>query len=212
MSWVQEIKQLQRCSEERNSLQIPQQQRMTIKYAANNSVPANMVLVTPSTIPEYLRSSELYLNLCEGLSEHEENEEILLPTMYYKIDESVMSQNDLVHLCHTLRYWGVSELPQAIIDAAFGTTEECVLNWADIADEFGAELSYLYDIQRIRKCSFYKRIEASIELGSHALIILLHGQGCEITEACFVAAAHRGSLTILKCLHEISGLWYKEVT
>ena len=67
--------------------------------STNASLQTNLVTVTHSTIPEYLHCSELYNTLQEG--EHESgdyNEDILIPAKYYKTDETVDSQEDLVHL------------------------------------------------------------------------------------------------------------------
>ena len=168
-----------------------------------------MQAVTYLTIPEYLRNSDLFKKFKEG---EYEVEDIIVPAKYCKTDDSVNSQEDLVHLCHTLRYWGVAELPQSIILAAFGETQ---LNWDEVATEFGAELLYLNDLTRIRLLPKQRRIQSSISIGSLELIKFLYElQGYELPAdiTCCTEAASTGHLHILRYFHEIQCHWNQNTT
>ena len=68
------------------------------------SVTDNTDVVLSSSIPEYLHNSDLYKTFQEGENESDQN--FSVPAKFCKIDDSVHSQEDLVHLCHSLRYWG----------------------------------------------------------------------------------------------------------
>ena len=167
-----------RTEQQQQSRQFTEQNDADIQTSVSfdKSLTKTMVAVTFSTIPEYLRNSELYKTFQAGENEvsgdHMEKD-ILVPARYYKMDESVNSQEDLVHLCHTLRYWGVAEFPPSIILAAFSGVE---LEWDEIVNEFSVELSYLTNLSNIRKLPRASRIEASISMGSLELVKFLHEQ------------------------------------
>ena len=55
---------------------------------------------------------------------------------------------DIMHLCHTLRYWGVTQSSEAIIDAAFG---DLSIDWKVLEEEFGSEITLLKDLAHIRE-------------------------------------------------------------
>ena len=95
-----------------------------------------------SSVPLYLRSSELYKTLkCNEAVEP--NDFILIPDKYCKLDDTVNCQDDLMDLCHAVRYWGVPEIPYSLMGAAFGTLD---IDWKTATDEFGEELAYLKEI------------------------------------------------------------------
>ena len=57
---------------------------------------SKVIAITYKSIPEYLRNSELYKSFQEGLHDGEDgNQDILIPAKFYKLDESINSQEDL---------------------------------------------------------------------------------------------------------------------
>jgi len=166
----------------------------------------NTDVVLYSSIPEYLHNSQLYKTFQEG--EHDSDQNFSVPAKFCKIDDSVHSQEDLVHLCHSLRYWGVAELPQTIISAAFGENGVCI---DGVMEEFGSELCFLKDLSRIRYLPEADRLLASLSIGSLVLVKYLHEQrGCKFipnTHSYCSEAAKTGQLHILMFLHENKFHW-----
>ena len=76
-----QIQQRQQLSEETKTVDHTVVKTSTSPYVAPIS---GMVTVTYSTIPEYLRASELYKNLQEGLSDINDNKEIVIKSMNRK--------------------------------------------------------------------------------------------------------------------------------
>ena len=109
-----------------------------------------MISLTKSKVPDFLRNSELYYSLHDNENGVEEQDVVTIPSMYCKINEIIASHADAMHLCHTLRYWGVSEKSSALMEAAFG---ELMIDWNLITNVFGSELMFLQDLARIRKFS-----------------------------------------------------------
>ena len=185
--------------------------------SSDGTCPTNMVAVIFSSIPEYLRSSELYKSFEEGEYEDDDNEGkdkdqgILFPAKNFKISDAVSSQADLVHLCHTLRYWVVPELPQSIISAAFGKVD---CNLDEVVREFGAELSYLPELFKIRKLPSIEGMKAAISMGSLELVRFFHEQqGCVFSSSDTIyseEAARTGHLHILTYLHERGSPWHED--
>ena len=95
-----------------------------------------MISLTKSKVPDFLRNSELYSSLYHNEDDVEEKDVITIPSMYCKMDEIISSHADAIHLCHTLRYWGVSHKSTALMEAAFG---ELRIDWNLITNEFGSE-------------------------------------------------------------------------
>lgn len=80
-----------------------------------------MIALTQSTTPLYLRTSELYQSFQQNVNEdvdiNNSNEITMIPSVNCKADETITTQEELVHLCHTLRYWGVPGISQGIMEA-----------------------------------------------------------------------------------------------
>jgi hypothetical protein len=68
-----------------------------------------MITLTKSNVPNFLQESDFYL------STEDENEEFSIPTDCFKKDVTVDNDNDLALLLSTLRFWGASVLPLAVI-------------------------------------------------------------------------------------------------
>ena len=152
-----------------------------------------MISIKKSAIPNYLKSSDFYRSL-----DDEEDEEITIPIQNLKLKESIRSQDDLAHLCHTLRYWGVSGVPEVIIKAAF----KGGINWTDVEKEFGSELVYIKTISLVRKLQASKRIETAIANGCLELVIALHKTKHRVPPKACVIAAAGGHLDIMKYFHQ----------
>ena len=205
--------QEQEQKQEQEQLNVQEQAKDTSNYS---------VTLTLNTVPEYLHDSKLYQVFQE---EHDSDQNFSVPAKYCKKDDSVHSQEDLVHLCHSLRYWGVTELPQTIISAALGENGVCL---REVVKDFGSELSFLKDLSLIQDLPEAERLLGSISIGSLGLVKYLHGQqGCENFVDKFgnshlrlipdgssycSEAARLGQLPILMYLHENNFHWDTTIT
>ena len=82
------------------------------RESANVAEAAASINVKPSEVPEYLRQGSFYTSL-----NFEENDEAFpVPSDAMKLDESLMSSDDLVHLLKSLRFWGVDGIHPGIVD------------------------------------------------------------------------------------------------
>jgi len=69
-----------------------------------------LVKFTVATVPTYLHSSDFYNSL-----NRDDEDEISLPLRHFKQDTYVTGLADAVHLLHTLRFWGSSEIPISLL-------------------------------------------------------------------------------------------------
>eukprot|EP01032_Pedospumella_encystans_P010383 gene10383-12140_t len=70
-----------------------------------------VVTLTKSQVPSYLTESEFYKNL-----NADDDDEFCIPQEYYKPTLSVANAEELTHLFHTMKFWGLSKLPHEIIE------------------------------------------------------------------------------------------------
>ena len=157
-----------------------------------------MIAITQATTPVYLKSSELYRSFYENKEEDDGNNEIMIPLVNCKPDETVSSQEDLFHLCHTLRYWGVPGVSRTIVEAAFGPVD---MDWNSMVEEFGSELKYIHGLSQLRQLPKDARISAAINdsycCPSMVVEVLLK-QGCPMPINVYDLAASTGRLDIIK--------------
>ena len=157
-----------------------------------------MISLTKSKIPDFLRICELYCSLHDNEDGVEEKNVITIPSMYCKMDEFISSHADAMHLCHTLRYWGVSQKSSALMKAAF---DDLIIDWNLITHEFGSELMFLQDLARIRKLEPKKYMDATIRVGWLELVIFLQNSRCRVDEHVSILAGECGHLDILEYFH-----------
>ena len=158
-----------------------------------------MISLTKSKVPDFLRNSELYCSLHGDGDGVEEEDVVQIPSIYCKMDEIIASHADAMHLCHTLRYWGVSEKSSALMEAAF---DDLMIDWNLITNEFGSELMFLQDLARIRQLEPTKYMDAAIRVGWLELVIFLQNSRCNVDEYVNILAGECGHLDILAYFHK----------
>lgn len=158
------------------------------------------IVLTKATTPVYLQSSDTFQQFFEGFdNDTNKSEEITIPSQYCKLDETVLCQEDLVQLCHTIRYWGVHGVSLAVVDAAFSDLD---INWPDIAAEFGAELEYVRSLVDLRRLNQNIRIGVAVRKGYDFTIIqYLHERGFSVPDTLYNVAALSGRRDVLEYFH-----------
>ena len=128
-----------------------------------------------------------------SVADEEKSEQIMLPLLFCKQDESIHSQVDLVHLCHTFRFWGVPDIPELTMKAAFGCLE-LELDCSHIISEFGSELTFVKDLANLRTIANDIHIEEAIRIGCSSTIVkFLHEQqGCPLSGVVYHSATKKG--------------------
>ena len=151
-----------------------------------------MLTITKATVPTYLRGSLLY----KELSDDYDNDPIFnLPMQFYKLDDSIYCQEDLVRLCHSWRYWGVTNLPKSVIEAAFGLL---VLDWKPVVDQFSAELMQLDILLKVANKEKNERIHAAVATCWLDLVDYVWKQGCNVPSDIVTTAARLGQREIME--------------
>ena len=70
--------------------------------------------ITFSEIPSYLHNSDLY-KILESNNDNL-NDDFYLIKKYYKDNLIIENKDDFIHLLHTLKYWGICEIPYEVYD------------------------------------------------------------------------------------------------
>ena len=151
-----------------------------------------MLAITKATVPTYLQGSLLYKELSD---DYNNDPIIFFPSQFCKYDDSIHSQEDLVHLCHTLRFWGVANLPRSIIAAAFSVL---VLDWKSVMIKFGAELTQINVLLDVICKEENERIQAAVQACWLDLVDYLYNQSCKVPDDIVTTAASLGQRDIME--------------
>lgn len=162
--------------------------------------PQSMVPVRVSEIPPYLHGSALHSSLVIDA-----DDEITVPGQCFKLDETVNNEREVVHLLHTLRYWGVSRVPVSI--ARFYLIDEHAIS-RKVVKEFGAQFTYIAVLNKIQQgmnvFGAASPMSMAIEHNELDLVKAMHRAGLPWSSSSAAAAATVNNLEILKFVH-ISG-------
>lgn len=159
-----------------------------------------LVSVSKEDIPEYLKQGELY----QSFNDDPDDQLIDVPGNTLKPNIVVNSSLDLRYLLSSLRYWGVSDIPQSIIE--FVLTGHPMSSEA-VLDEFEG-FEYVDLLRDMLRSDSEERMELAAEYGELQVVRILHdnldGIACE--DACLTAAGG-GHLDCLVFLHEQGYRW-----
>eukprot|EP01032_Pedospumella_encystans_P034210 gene34210-38668_t len=157
-----------------------------------------MVSLTKAQVPNYLGGSEFYNSLSPN-----DDEAFSIPQKFLKPTVSVASGEELAHLFHTMKFWGVMSLPSHIIEllifksVALPDCEEDSIR--NVLIEFNAEfkLSQLYETLPV--CSSKKqRLDTAVKCGRQDVlehVIRVDGQ---VNAVVVKAAAEHGFFDLLQ--------------
>eukprot|EP01032_Pedospumella_encystans_P010384 gene10384-12141_t len=157
-----------------------------------------MVSITKAQVPDYLVGSEFYKNLSM-----EDDDGFSIPVKHLKPTLSVTSADDLAHLFHTMKFWGLSRLPIEIIDLlvfnleSFADEERASVS--HVLCEFNAEFGLFKLHQDLHECINEKmRVAAAIQCGREDVLEFVFRQKGIINTELVNAAAENGHIRLLK--------------
>ena len=159
---------------------------------------STMVSITKAQVPDYLVGSEFYKNLSA-----EDDDEFCIPQEYLKPTLSVTKAEDLAHLLHTMKFWGLFKFPIDIIDLLVFTwvpfLAEDRASVSDVLLEFNAEFGLFKLYQNLHECiNEKKRIAAAIQCGREDVLEYIFRQKRHVSIELVNAAAENGHIRLLK--------------
>lgn len=156
------------------------------------------VSVHLSDVPDYLHGSEFYQTLSS-----DDGEEITVPRNCMKMDKLIGSETDVVHLLHTVRFWGVHDVPMEV--ARYFLSDGNIVT-ADILSEFGFALPYLGIIEKLQYKSKREMIDRAIEYNDFSLVQAMYTIGFAWTDHSAAIAAGV-NVDCLKFIRSHGGSW-----
>eukprot|EP01032_Pedospumella_encystans_P009554 gene9554-11235_t len=143
-----------------------------------------MLTLRPSTVPLYLRSSQLYQ------SYNYDDNQFDVPINKFKADLTLKSVLDLSLLLDTLDHWGSDECFLEVIDHVYNTLTKA--NLKTVCNKYGEiwSLRYIKLLQSIREKEGHP-INASLYNGYASIAVYMKSIGCELDKdslACALAS------------------------
>lgn len=153
--------------------------------------------MTKAQVPAYLFESEFYKGLGAG-----DDDEFDIPQEYFKPTVSVANVEDLAHLLHTMKFWGLCRLPLEIIELfilnanAFSSDEYAGV--CKVLLEFDVEFGLHELYQSVSKCANYKqRLSASVQCGREDVLEYVSRFHEQVNPALVKAVAENGHIELL---------------
>lgn len=156
-------------------------------YGVTNVVESGiMMYIRRSDVPVFLQGGQLFKSFCTD----DNDEEILVPNDVIKLDDSARTLSDVRLLLCSLRYWLVDSTPQSIVKYVL---EHRARTSASVVQEFGKELPFLQDLQKVQAVPRKERMVVAYLLGNLEIIRFLYQQeGLEMVEQCASICAQHG--------------------
>eukprot|EP01032_Pedospumella_encystans_P010382 gene10382-12139_t len=162
---------------------------------------SKLVTLTKAQVPSYLTESEFYKNLSA-----DDDDEFCIPQEYYKSTLSVSNAENLSHLFHTMKFWGLSKLPHEIIEllifdpkAVFADKRESV---SKVLLEFDTEFGLHTLYQALSECTCEEEsLDVAINSGREDVLeylYLFHPMSDPFTLALLKAVAENGYINLLE--------------
>ena len=151
-----------------------------------------MQTIRPSQVPEYLRTSDFYLNLNAT-----DDSVFSIPSHHMKLDANVDTVDDFTELLNTLRFWGTNIVPRSMTDFAAQLPRP---QMESILEPYRTELPFIFAVccmvagVKHRK----QRLEKAMESGNIGIVRHLHKKGVHFTTRGITLAAENGALDCLQ--------------
>jgi len=156
----------------------------------------SQISLTRSKVPDYLVGSDFYSSLSP-----EDGEEFTVPSTNLKMTTVIKSTEDLHHLLHTIRFWGLHDIPAQLIDfllvkvpsesGEFNRTCHVLLEFEETF-----QLHQLY--QDFQKATSPKmQLDAALACGRKDVLEYLIGHGKQANALMVKSAAENGLLDLL---------------
>ena len=151
-----------------------------------------MQTLRPSQVPDYLRNTSFYLGLNVA-----DDDEFAIPLYHMKQNMNVDTLVDMEELLNTIRFWGLEDFPQAMVD--FSARQ----SYADIEpllEPFHVDLPFLTSVCSIvsEVADSKERLEKAMESGDIDVVRYFHKHGVQFTARAIALAAGRGALDCLQ--------------
>eukprot|EP01032_Pedospumella_encystans_P009527 gene9527-11205_t len=157
-----------------------------------------MVSLTKAHVPDYLVGSEFYNSL-----NADDEEEFSIPRKFLKPNVTVASGAELAHLFHTMKFWGLKNLPCNVIDIVL-LKSRVVPEYErgsirDVLVEFNTEfnLSQMYDTLS-RSSSKKQRLDAAATCGREDVLEHVIRIDEQVNAAAVKATAEHGFFRLLQ--------------
>eukprot|EP01032_Pedospumella_encystans_P013859 gene13859-15936_t len=162
---------------------------------------SKLVTLTKAQVPSYLTESEFYKNLSA-----DDDDEFCIPQEYYKSTLRIANAEELTHLFHTMKFWGLNKLPHKVIEllvfdpkAVFSDKRESVSKvLLEFDKEFGIHTLY----KSLSECTCEEEsLGVAINCGREDVLeylYLFHPMSDPFTLALLKAVAENGYINLLE--------------
>jgi hypothetical protein len=124
---------------------------------------STMVAVTKSEVPKYLHNSALYQSIGD-----DEDDAFEVPDGHMKSDDGLNCDLDVHYLLTTMRYWGVDDIPQSLIDYLLLRDVKDV---ESLLGEFGNEMPYVEAFVKLKQAKCVeKEFLIAVSVGAVSVI------------------------------------------
>ena len=166
-----------------------------------------MLSIRRSCIPSYLHSSDYFRCL-----DPDDDEFISFPKKYLKLNLVLNSTADVIHLLHTIRFWGVHGIPNGLMEYFLrNRVSKSLTLYKEALIEFGRDLRLFPVLFELSNAEKRNRMLCAIRSGDVDILQSLNRFSCKverippgIAEPCREALL-LGHLDCLKFLHEEMG-------
>ena len=156
-------------------------------------------------VPLYLRNGSLYQNL-----DDDDNGTFEIPEQFYKENSAVDSDQDVISVLQTCRFWGV-EIPVTALQ--YIVVGSAALDLDILSKEFPELETVLQKVSRVRATQASAKLAKTISEGLNlGLVQALYHLGYPLSAEDSEAAATMGDLEILMYLHTEGCPWDERTT
>jgi len=180
---------------------------VTVSLCRHSSHFSKMVFVRTCDIPDYLVGSALYLSFDES-----DGSEMEISSQFLKRDMTLKSYSDLVHLLHTMRYWGIdNDIPIEVFQFVHSFGHRC--DYRVVMAKFPEYRMYLAKVLNLKDSSTTAKTARAVSLCmGPAILKYLHKSGFPLTAETAKCAAYVNDLECLQYHHTNGGPWDDQTT
>ena len=165
----------------------------------------NMISIGRSDVPLFLRNGSLYKSFDKN-----DNAPFEVPSNCFKDNPSVDSEQDLVGILQTVRFWGV-EIPHSAVK--FIVQSCALLDYDLLSKEFPEHQLMFQKVSKVKRTNAPAKLVAAIGEGlGLPFVSALHQLGSPFSAEACEAAATVGDLECLMYLHTEGCPWDERTT
>ena len=157
-----------------------------------------LVALNKAQVPDYLVGSEFYNSLSA-----DDEEEFSIPRKFLKPNVSVASGAELVHLFHTMKFWGMTKLPDEVLELAVfksrGIPDHEAGPIRDVLTEFDPEFKLSQLFETLPVCAVKKqRLDTAVQCGREDVLEHVVRVDDQVNCVVIKAAAEYGFFQLLQ--------------